>query len=153
MEHWKAQYPYGHIVILSNSAGSKDDKEKREALEIEKSLGIKVMLHKHKKPNWVQDIYNAFTVGDTIPKKEEILVIGDRITVDIIMGNIAGFLTIHTQPFCIKNENFFVAKSRWIENSVLLRLSRKKNVFAPFENLKEKGEFNEFIRRQEKQYM
>ena len=81
------------------------------------------------------------------------MVIGDRITVDVIMGNKAGFLTFHTQPFCTKNENFFVTGARWIENNILLQLSRKKNLFSKFEELKEKREFEDFIYVQSKQYL
>ena len=142
----KKEYSADNIAILSNSAGSGDDKKQNEAKEIEQSLGIKVMNHLYKKPNWVQDIYKAFTKNDQPPPTESVAVIGDRITADIIMGNRAGFLTIHTQPFSIQNENFLVKSARLFEDKVLLNMSRKQNIFKRFEELKDQGELKDILR-------
>ena len=48
VDQCKQVYGYHEIVILSNSAGSKDDKDHAEAYELSQSLGIKVMKHQHK---------------------------------------------------------------------------------------------------------
>ena len=42
IEKCKSVYNYNNLMILSNSAGSQDDEDCEEALEIEKNLGIKV---------------------------------------------------------------------------------------------------------------
>lgn len=116
------------------------------------------MMHKHKKPNWIQDIYDAFTHADVQPKAHEICVIGDRIAIDVIMGNTAGFLTIHTVPFWTKNENFLVRLARKFENTVLVKLSNKENnskfnltqsiavSYNHFERLKAFGKYQEIIK-------
>ena len=142
---WKEVYGYDNIVILSNSTGSKDDEDCIEAKEIIESLGMKVMKHKYKKPNWVDDINKAFNSNGQTPPHHEVLIIGDRIAADIIMGNSGGYLTILTHPFWTKNENIFVAMSRWIEGNVLVNLSRKQNRFEKFEELKKSNKFEEFI--------
>uniref|UniRef100_A0A7S3JMZ7 Uncharacterized protein n=1 Tax=Euplotes harpa TaxID=151035 RepID=A0A7S3JMZ7_9SPIT len=114
---------------------------------------MKVMKHKYKKPNCVGDINSTFSLGGKPPQPHEVLVIGDRITADIIMGNSGGFLTIRTQPFCTKNENFFVTSSRWFEDNILLNLSRTKNKFEKFEELKRNNVFEEFICPQTSRYL
>ena len=149
----KEVYGYDSIVILSNSTGSKDDVDWVEANEIVDSLGIKVMKHKYKKPNWVDDINKVFEVDGQPPSHHEVVVIGDRIAADIVMGNSGGFLTILTQPFCTKNENWFVTYSRWFEMNVLVKLSRSHNTFLMFDELKKKDKFKEFICSQPEKYI
>ena len=39
-----------HVAILSNSAGTKDDVDDKDAIEIEESLHIAVIQHEEKKP-------------------------------------------------------------------------------------------------------
>ena len=48
------------IAILSNSAGSRDDKNHKEAKSVEQSLGLKVIRHELKKPAVCDDILKHF---------------------------------------------------------------------------------------------
>ena len=43
IETCKSIYDYGDMVLLSNSAGSKDDQGGKEAVELEEALGIQVL--------------------------------------------------------------------------------------------------------------
>jgi phosphatidylglycerophosphatase GEP4 len=49
------------MAILSNSAGSKDDKDHLEAKTLETQLGIRVIRHTHKKPHVREDILDFFS--------------------------------------------------------------------------------------------
>jgi phosphatidylglycerophosphatase GEP4 len=48
------------MAVLSNSAGSKDDKDYADAKAVEETLGIKVIRHKSKKPAVRDDILHHF---------------------------------------------------------------------------------------------
>ena len=52
-----------NIAILSNSVGSKEDKDGKEAVELEALLGINVIRHEKKKPDVGYDILRHFAVG------------------------------------------------------------------------------------------
>ena len=69
---------------MSNSAGSKDDKEYVEAIKIEKTLGLPVIRHKMKKPTVWEDILKHFEDDGIDPTK--FCIVGDRILSDIVMG-------------------------------------------------------------------
>ena len=94
-----------NMAILSNSVGSSDDKNYKEAIEVEKTLGLKVIKHVYKKPNVLNEIKDHFQIVDvdvdvdvgdgedellygcTLEKTSQIAIIGDRILSDIVMGN------------------------------------------------------------------
>ena len=108
------------LVILSNSAGTPDDKHFLEALAIEDSLGIHVLRHFGKKPEGLQETLDFFQM-----KPRELAVVGDRILTDIVFGNLHGMTTIHTQPLTTKNDNKLAMVARFFENKVLLPLLPK----------------------------
>ena len=60
-----------------------------------------------------------------------------------------GFLTIHTQPFSTKGENFLVILARKIENKILKNLSFKTNTFQRFDRLKSINAYEEIIQRED----
>ena len=49
-----------NMAILSNSVGSKDDPEGREAKKVERTLGLKVIRHVNKKPAVSEEILQHF---------------------------------------------------------------------------------------------
>lgn len=99
-----------NIVIMSNSAGTKDDVGYREADKIESELGIRVLRHLRKKPGGIKEVKNYF---DCNP--EELVMFGDRIFTDIVFGNRYGMLTVQTALLTEKGDNKAAAKIRKYE--------------------------------------
>jgi phosphatidylglycerophosphatase GEP4 len=123
IEEFKKIFGEKNLAILSNSAGSKDDKDYIEAKKIENASAIKVVKHKFKKPKVYDDILNTFNLrqgdGDGEYVNKEICVIGDRLLVDILMGKEYGFFTILVKPLTSKRENIVVRFLRKFENFLL----------------------------------
>lgn len=82
-------YPKEHLLIVSNSAGTNDDKEYAQALKLEKDTGVTVLRHPTKKPGCHEEIKQYF-VDQGITNANEIVVIGDRLFTDMLMANMMG---------------------------------------------------------------
>lgn len=89
------------IAILSNSAGTLDDPEYKDAISIEEALDISVIRHDEKKPGGLPEVLRHFQIDDPA----QICMVGDRLLTDIVFGNLHGMLTVHTLPLCTGNEN------------------------------------------------
>lgn len=100
-----------NVAIFSNSAGSSDDVDFKDASMLEDALKVKVIRHGSKKPNGGDAILNHFNAAS-----EKVAFVGDRILTDVVFGNINGFFTIHTMPFSLKRDNFAAKQIRRIEN-------------------------------------
>ncbi len=98
------------IAIMSNSAGTDDDKNYEDAKKIESDLGIKVITHSRKKPAGVESVVLYFKCT---PK--ELVMFGDRIFTDIVFGNRYGMLTVHTALLTEEGDNKAAAKVRRYE--------------------------------------
>jgi phosphatidylglycerophosphatase GEP4 len=94
------------VAILSNSAGTNDDVDFRDAVELEEALGIPVIRHAEKKPGGLQEVLAHFGLTDPAT----ICVVGDRLLTDIVFGNLHGMLTVHTLPFADEEAS---AKDNW----------------------------------------
>lgn len=90
-----------NVAILSNSAGTNDDPQFRNAIEIEESMGIKVIRHSEKKPGGLEEVLNHFSMEDPAA----LCMVGDRLLTDVVFGNLYGMLTVHTLPLCSGAEN------------------------------------------------
>lgn len=99
------------LVIMSNSAGTRDDKNSEDAIQIEKDLGIKVLRHDRKKPAGIEAVLDHFKGVD--PK--DLVMFGDRVFTDIVFGNRYGMLTVHTALLSEENDNKAAAKVRKYE--------------------------------------
>ncbi|EPZ32732.1 HAD-superfamily phosphatase [Rozella allomycis CSF55] len=108
------------IAILSNSAGSMDDIGYKAASAAERSLKVPVIRHRLKKPDNGILIIRHFQVP---PQK--IVVVGDRLFTDILMGNMDEMLTIHTQPLTAKGEELSIRYMRKFENTLLQYITTK----------------------------
>ena len=53
------------------------------------------------------------------------VVVGDRILSDVVMGNLVGMFTIYVDPLNLKHENFMVRFVRGFENRVVPWLTPK----------------------------
>jgi len=88
------------VCILSNSAGSSDDKDFCSAIQIETDLGVHVIRHKQKKPGGIEDVISFLNC-----QPHEIATIGDRYFTDVLFGNLHGLLTIFTYPLTNEGDN------------------------------------------------
>ncbi|MBT7903079.1 YqeG family HAD IIIA-type phosphatase [Candidatus Woesearchaeota archaeon] len=118
-EEYKRVFGY-RICIMSNSAGTRDDKGYRDARQIEDDLGIKVLRHIHKKPGGLEAVIEFF---DCDPSK--LAMFGDRIFTDIVFGNRYGMLTVHTAFLTESGDLKAAASVRRREVKYIEKLTRK----------------------------
>jgi phosphatidylglycerophosphatase GEP4 len=115
---------FGHdnIAILSNSAGTKDDKDYEDAIKIERDMGINVIRHDEKKPGGLEEVLHHFA-DHGVENASEICMVGDRLLTDIVFGNLFGMLTVHCMPLCSgrdnKSDNKIASIIRTMENKLL----------------------------------
>lgn len=81
--------------------GSDDDKGYLHAEAIEEELNIRVIRHKHKKPD---GLLEAISLWDSI-KSDEVMMVGDRYLTDIYGGNLIGMFTVCVNIFTEVNDN------------------------------------------------
>lgn len=103
-----------NIVIMSNSAGTKDDKDKEDAKTIERELGIKVLSHDRKKPAGIESVVIYFRCSP-----DNLVMFGDRILTDVVFGNRYGMLTVHTAMLTEEGDNKAAASIRKYELPML----------------------------------
>ena len=89
-------FPGPRVLIVSNSAGTRDDPHGKEAKILEHATGVKVFNHSTKKPGCGLDVFSYF---QSIPNirvdhPSHIAVIGDRLFTDVIMANKMGAWSI-----------------------------------------------------------
>ncbi|CAH9107450.1 unnamed protein product [Cuscuta europaea] len=109
-----------NIAIFSNSAGLHEyDPDGRISMLLERTIGIKVIRHKVKKPaGTAEEIEQQFAC-----EPSKLVMVGDRPLTDILYGNRNGFLTILTEPLSLGQEPFIVQQVRVIERVLLKRWS------------------------------
>jgi phosphatidylglycerophosphatase GEP4 len=119
----QAQLVFGvdNVAILSNSAGTSDDEDYKDAMEIEEKLGIAVIRHEEKKPGGLDSVLEHFSLTDPAT----ICVVGDRILTDVVFGNLYGLLTVHCLPLCSGPEN---DRDNW--TAKLIRPVENKMMYA-----------------------
>lgn len=89
-ENLKKAYPGAALLIVSNTAGSSDDKDFINAKILEKNTGVPVLRHRVKKPGCKDEIFDYFRKKNLVESPAEIAVIGDRLFTDIMMANMMG---------------------------------------------------------------
>lgn len=93
LEKWetlKKHYPGKRLLIVSNTAGSSDDKDHEQARKLESITGIPVLRHSIKKPGCQEEIMQYFVRNRIVDSPSEVAVVGDRLFTDIIMANSMG---------------------------------------------------------------
>lgn len=85
-------YPKSQLLIVSNSAGTDDDVGHEEAILLERNTGITVFRHSTKKPGCGSDIlsYLRSLPVSRVTEPNQIAVVGDRLSTDIMMANMMG---------------------------------------------------------------
>lgn len=113
-----------NVAILSNSAGTRDDKDYDDAIMIEKEMGINVIRHDEKKPGGLQEVLHHFK-DQGVDDASQLCMVGDRLLTDIVFGNLYGMLTVHCLPLCTGEENRKDNKVanivRKVENGILFK--------------------------------
>lgn len=117
---------FGHdnVAILSNSAGTKDDKDYEDAIKIEQELGINVIRHDEKKPGGLKEVLQHFEQNG-VEDASQLCMVGDRLLTDVVFGNLFGMLTVHCLPLCSgddnKSDNKIASIVRMAENKYMFR--------------------------------
>jgi phosphatidylglycerophosphatase GEP4 len=113
-----------NVAILSNTAGSANDKDYSDLILIEKNFGIKVIKHKFKKPSVDFEIFEHFKLNENLSneKRSSVCCIGDRLFTDVIMGKEIGSFTVLIDPLDGSTDNFIVRNVRKIEKIIVDRI-------------------------------
>ena len=117
------------MVILSNSAGTKDDSGRCWEREVEKETGIPVFRHDGKKPGKIAGVDDYFKC-----ESEELVMFGDRVLTDVVFGNRYGMLTVLTKKFTSKGDNLGAILVRKPELFLLKGLKRV-GMKAPYHSM------------------
>lgn len=106
-----------NILIDSNSAGTRDDKDYAHAEKIESDLGIRVLRHNWKKPAGIGAVVDALGY-----QPGELAMFGDRLFTDVVFGRRYGMLTIMSAMLTEEGDNKAAAKIRRLEIPYLKKL-------------------------------
>lgn len=113
-----------NVAILSNTAGSANDKDFSDLILIEKNFGIKVIKHKFKKPSVNFEIFEHFRLNKNHCNEDSssVCCIGDRLFTDVIMGKEIGSFTVLVDPLDCSTDNIIVRNVRKIENYIINKI-------------------------------
>lgn len=102
-------YPGAKLLIVSNTAGTTDDKDYKQAERIEKTIGVSVLRHSTKKPGCHKEVMEFFRENGICDSPKEVVVVGDRLFTDVIMANMMGSYGVWVRNGVIQN-NQLVSK-------------------------------------------
>ncbi|KAF9896927.1 hypothetical protein BX616_006491, partial [Lobosporangium transversale] len=109
------------VIIVSNSAGTKDDQDHQLAKAIETSLSVPVLRHEQKKPSGGDELLRHFSGI----KPSRVAIVGDRALTDVVFGNNYGMFTILTRDVVTEEgDNPMAIRIRRMEHRVLAFLDR-----------------------------
>ncbi|RKF80678.1 Phosphatidylglycerophosphatase GEP4, mitochondrial [Golovinomyces cichoracearum] len=118
-EQLKAAYPNGRLLIVSNTAGTISvDPVGQLASEVQKATGVRVLRHAIRKPGCHAEILEYFRhqcPGVNITRPDQIAIVGDRITTDVMLANVMGSYAVWVQNGIVPRE----------ETSIFARLEQK----------------------------
>lgn len=104
------------VSIISNGPGNlSKDKNYIQSNLLKSKYGIDVIRHSKPKPFCTMEFLEYFSSF----KKEEIVLIGDRLFTDILMANRMGIKSIFVYPITKERESMTVAFLRRIEFKIL----------------------------------
>ncbi|KAL6709121.1 hypothetical protein ACN47E_001937 [Coniothyrium glycines] len=85
-------YPGSKLLIVSNTAGTDSDKGQKQLVVLEKNTGVKVLRHSTKKPGCKDAVMAYFKAHPEsgVTRPDQIAVVGDRLSTDIMMANLMG---------------------------------------------------------------
>jgi phosphatidylglycerophosphatase GEP4 len=114
-----------NVVIVSNSAGTKDDPGLQMAKKIQESLGVQVFASPEKKPGGGDALLAHFQVSGN-----QVCVIGDRILTDVVFGRRINAYTIWcSQEITTQGDNpFALLLRKWEQASMNMYLRMGKSL-------------------------
>ncbi|QPG74497.1 Phosphatidylglycerophosphatase gep4 mitochondrial [Brettanomyces nanus] len=101
-------YPGSRLLIVSNTAGTEDDKDYKQAKVIELNTGIPVLRHSTKKPGCWNEIIMYFKQKGVCDSSRDIAVVGDRLFTDILMANLMGSSGVWISTGVIQSNSWIV---------------------------------------------
>lgn len=114
-------YPGSRLLIVSNSAGTSDDVEGKEAKLLEAATGVKVLRHSTKKPGCgpqIMEYFRDHAADANVTSPNQIAVVGDRLTTDVMMANMMGFWSVWIKDGVVNQKNL-VSLCFWHQNYLL----------------------------------
>ena len=114
-------YPGSRLLIVSNSAGTLNDKDYAEAELVERNTGVKVLRHSTKKPGCHSEIMNHLrnSSDSGVTSASQVAVVGDRLFTDVMMANMMGSYGIWVKDGVIPDHGMV----RSLDNVVLMPVS------------------------------
>lgn len=113
-EKLKTVYPGKALLIVSNTAGSNDDKDLKSSKIIEEKTGVHVLRHHTKKPGCHQEILQYFRDNKITDNPEEIAVVGDRLFTDVMMANLMNSCSVWLKYGVVKSNNPLMIFERFL---------------------------------------
>lgn len=116
----RVAYPGSRLLIVSNSAGTNDDVGGKEARLLEAATGIKVLRHSTKKPGCgpqIMEYFRNFATDANVKSPDQIAVVGDRLSTDVMMANMMGFWSIWIKDGVVDQKNL-VSLCFWYQKCV-----------------------------------
>ncbi|CCJ30982.1 unnamed protein product [Pneumocystis jirovecii] len=105
-EQLRKEFKGNKLLIVSNSSGISDGPYFHEANILEERLKIPVLRHKKKKPMCFSEVIEYLKANTDVTSPSHVLVIGDRLFTDVLMGNKMGAWTIWIRTGIVKNTQF-----------------------------------------------
>ena len=96
------------MLIVSNSAGTQDDPEGKEAKLLEQATGVKVFKHSTKKPGCGPEVFKYLRDFSKTRVKypSHVAVVGDRLFTDVMMASTMGSWSIWIKDGVVENSGF-----------------------------------------------
>ncbi|ODV87143.1 hypothetical protein CANARDRAFT_5699 [[Candida] arabinofermentans NRRL YB-2248] len=120
-ESLKAAYPNAQLLIVSNSAGTNDDDQHKQAKILEERTGVCVLRHSTKKPGCHDEIMQYFIDNKICSKPNEVAMVGDRLFTDIFMANIMGCYGIWLSTGVEKSDSLICRIERFVYGKLVAR--------------------------------
>lgn len=107
-------YPGSRLLIVSNSTGTSDDVDGKEAEILQRATGVEVLKHSTKKPGCGAQILDYFLERPEtgVNRANQIAVVGDRLSTDIMMANMYGFWGLWIKDGIIPNKSLLARCER-----------------------------------------
>ena len=125
-------YPGSRLLIVSNTAGTHDDRGHASAEILEKNTGVQVLRHSTKKPGCGDEIM-AFLRSQKdvdITSPSQVVVVGDRLLTDTMMANMMGSYGVWVKDG-IPGQKGFVSRLFSIRAELTMRSSQTWKLASP----------------------
>lgn len=109
----RTQYPGAQLLIVSNSAGTNDDIDHKQAQILEERTGVTVLRHTTKKPGCHVEIMSYFKKHGVCERSDEVAVVGDRLFTDILMANMMGARGYWVRDGVSQSQSLICKIERW----------------------------------------